>query len=163
TACAAVPARRLCSHGRLRRQPAARARGPGRGHVQPRRAARDAARRGRRDPRSRRRGRARAADGPAHAAGAVPGPRLGVPPRRARVMGGVWVFPGGALAAADGDGDVGLRAAAIRELVEETTVALPADAELVAFSRWITPEALPIRFDTVFYVAHAPDDAAPAI
>jgi 8-oxo-dGTP pyrophosphatase MutT (NUDIX family) len=81
----------------------------------------------------------------------------------ARFMGGVWVFPGGALDAADGDGDVGLRAAAIRELVEETTVSLPPDAELVAFSRWITPEALPIRFDTVFFVAHAPDDAQPAV
>jgi len=81
----------------------------------------------------------------------------------ARFMGGVWVFPGGALDAADGDGDVGLRAAATRELIEETTVALPQDAELVAFSRWITPEPLPIRFDTVFFVAHAPDDAAPEV
>lgn len=81
----------------------------------------------------------------------------------ARFMGGVWVFPGGALDAADGDGDVGLRAAATRELIEETTVALPQDAELVAFSRWITPEPLPIRFDTVFFVAHSPDDAAPAV
>ncbi len=81
----------------------------------------------------------------------------------ARFMGGVWVFPGGALDAADGDGDDGLRAAALRELGEETTVALPADAELVAFSRWITPEPLPIRFDTVFFVAHAPDDCTPAV
>ncbi len=81
----------------------------------------------------------------------------------ARFMGGVWVFPGGALDAADGDGDAGLRAAAIRELEEETTVVLPPTAELVAFSRWITPEPLPIRFDTVFFVAHAPDDCEPAI
>jgi 8-oxo-dGTP pyrophosphatase MutT (NUDIX family) len=82
---------------------------------------------------------------------------------QARFMGGVWVFPGGALDAADGDGEAGLRSAAIRELVEETTVVLPDDAELVAFSRWITPEPLPIRFDTVFFVSHAPDDAQPAV
>ena len=34
-------------------------------------------------------------------------------------MGGVWVFPGGAVDADDGDGEDAQRAAAIRELREE--------------------------------------------
>ena len=38
---------------------------------------------------------------------------------QARFMGGVWVFPGGAVDAAEGDGDEAHRAAAIRELREE--------------------------------------------
>jgi 8-oxo-dGTP pyrophosphatase MutT (NUDIX family) len=82
---------------------------------------------------------------------------------KARFMGGVWVFPGGALDPADGDGEDGLRAAAARELREEAAITLPPSAELVAFSRWVTPEGLPIRFDTVFFVAPAPDDCAPAV
>jgi 8-oxo-dGTP pyrophosphatase MutT (NUDIX family) len=82
---------------------------------------------------------------------------------KARFMGGVWVFPGGALDPADGDGQDGLRAAATRELREEAAIELPPSAELVAFSRWVTPEALPIRFDTVFFVAPAPDGCAPAV
>ena len=82
---------------------------------------------------------------------------------KARFMGGVWVFPGGSVDAADGDGEDGLRAAAARELSEEAAITLPAAAELVAFSRWVTPEALPIRFDTVFFVAMAPADCEPAV
>lgn len=82
---------------------------------------------------------------------------------KARFMGGVWVFPGGALDPADGAGEAGLKAAAIRELREEAAVTLPESAELVAFSRWVTPEALRIRFDTVFFLAHAPEDCEPAV
>ena len=37
----------------------------------------------------------------------------------AKFMGGVWVFPGGAVDADDGDGDDEVRAAAMRELREE--------------------------------------------
>src|SRR5580658_7668014 len=59
---------------------------------------------------------------------------------QARFMGGAWVFPGGGVDAADGHGEPGLKAAALRELTEETGIELPADAELVAFARWITPE-----------------------
>src|SRR6266571_1353377 len=47
---------------------------------------------------------------------------------RARFMGGVWVFPGGAV---------------------------DADA-LVKFSRWITPAQVKIRFDTHFFLAPLP-------
>src|SRR6201987_3205250 len=57
----------------------------------------------------------------------------------ARFMGGVWVFPGGAVDAEEGDGDEAHRAAAIRELSEEAAITLSDPAALVKFSRWITP------------------------
>src|SRR3954468_4810466 len=57
----------------------------------------------------------------------------------ARFMGGAWVFPGGAVDAADGRGDGGLRAAAVREVAEEAAIEITADV-LVPFARWITPE-----------------------
>lgn len=78
-------------------------------------------------------------------------------------MPGVWVFPGGAV----DDGDAGPdeearhRACAIRELGEEAGIELAADAELVPFSRWITPEVVPVRFDTRFYLALAPPHSPP--
>lgn len=71
----------------------------------------------------------------------------------ARFMGGAWVFPGGAV----GDGDADPRATGVRELEEEAGVALGAEHELVAFSRWITPSQVKIRFDTWFFVARAPE------
>src|ERR671925_78824 len=72
-----------------------------------------------------------------------------------RFMGGAWVFPGGAVQAED----AGHASAAVRELAEEAAIALPAGAELVPFSRWITPEEVKVRFDTWFFVARAPDGA----
>ena len=82
---------------------------------------------------------------------------------QARFMGGAWVFPGGAVSAEDGDGEAGRRAAAIRELREEVGVALADPAQLVAFSRWITPAVVKIRYDTWFFLALAPDGAEPRI
>jgi 8-oxo-dGTP pyrophosphatase MutT (NUDIX family) len=79
---------------------------------------------------------------------------------QARFMAGHWVFPGGAVDAADGEGQPGLRAAAVRELEEEAAVVLAANAELVPFARWITPAQSPIRFDTWFFLAAAPAGAA---
>ena len=81
----------------------------------------------------------------------------------ARFMAGHWVFPGGAVDTADGEGQLGLRAAAARELAEEAAITLAGDAELVLFARWITPAQSPIRFDTWFYLAHAPDGAQPQV
>jgi 8-oxo-dGTP pyrophosphatase MutT (NUDIX family) len=81
----------------------------------------------------------------------------------ARFMGGAWVFPGGALDAADGEGDAGLRAAAARELAEEAGIATVDPEALLPFSRWITPAAVKIRFDTWFYLTPQPDDAEPRV
>ncbi len=72
-----------------------------------------------------------------------------------RFMGGAWVFPGGATHGDDGDE----RHAALRELEEEAGIALADDAELVRYSRWITPAQVKVRFDTHFFVARAPDGA----
>jgi 8-oxo-dGTP pyrophosphatase MutT (NUDIX family) len=80
----------------------------------------------------------------------------------ARFMPGVWVFPGGGVDAGDGaDEEAAHRAAAVRELHEEAGIELGADAELLAWSRWITPELVPVRFDTRFYVAVAPAHSPP--
>jgi 8-oxo-dGTP pyrophosphatase MutT (NUDIX family) len=120
----------------------------------------------------------------------------------ARVMGGAWVFPGGVVDGCD-DGalaheavasvDAALlpwRAAAVRELVEETGVWLlergvvatpdrPTGAQIFAraieqgdrfagdslryFANWITPALLPVRFDTRFFAAVVPSGVTPAV
>jgi 8-oxo-dGTP pyrophosphatase MutT (NUDIX family) len=81
----------------------------------------------------------------------------------ARFMGGVWVFPGGAVDAGEGDGDGAHRAAAIRELREEAAIVLEDPAALVKFSRWITPAQVKIRFDTHFFLASLPAGQEPEI
>jgi 8-oxo-dGTP pyrophosphatase MutT (NUDIX family) len=82
---------------------------------------------------------------------------------KARFMGGVWVFPGGAVDAEEGDGDEAHRAAAIRELSEEAAITLSDPAALVKFSRWITPAEVQIRFDTHFFLAPVPEGQEPRI
>jgi 8-oxo-dGTP pyrophosphatase MutT (NUDIX family) len=79
----------------------------------------------------------------------------------ARFMPNVWVFPGGAVDAADGEGETGYRACAARELAEEAAIELPADEELVLFSRWITPAVISRRFDAWFFLALAPAHTPP--
>jgi 8-oxo-dGTP pyrophosphatase MutT (NUDIX family) len=81
----------------------------------------------------------------------------------ARFMGGAWVFPGGSVDPTDGEGQLGLKAAALRELSEEAGIELPVGADLVAFARWITPEVVKTRFDTWFYLALAPAGIEPQV
>jgi 8-oxo-dGTP pyrophosphatase MutT (NUDIX family) len=77
---------------------------------------------------------------------------------QARFMAGVWVFPGGAVDPGEDE-----RGAAVRELHEEAAIELDGSAGLVPFSRWITPEAVKVRFDTYFFVTPLPDGAEPAV
>lgn len=81
----------------------------------------------------------------------------------ARFMGGVWVFPGGAVERAEGEDDAAHRAAAVRELREEAGVELAGGAQLVKFSRWITPAEVEIRFDTHFFLAALPTGQEPRV
>jgi 8-oxo-dGTP pyrophosphatase MutT (NUDIX family) len=49
----------------------------------------------------------------------------------------------------------------VREVAEEAGVTLPDASALVDFSRWITPPQVPIRFDTLFFLARLPHGAEP--
>jgi 8-oxo-dGTP pyrophosphatase MutT (NUDIX family) len=75
---------------------------------------------------------------------------------KARFMGGVWVFPGGAVESHEGEDDAAHRAAALRELHEEAGILLGDATALVKFSRWITPAEVKVRFDTHFFLAELP-------
>src|SRR4051812_11720118 len=77
---------------------------------------------------------------------------------QARFMGGVWVFPGGAVDEGEDE-----RGAALRELEEEAGIGGLTRDGLVRFSQWITPAEVKIRFDTHFFLAPAPEGADPAI
>lgn len=78
--------------------------------------------------------------------------------------GGSWVFPGGRIdpedyAAAGDSSDIiaAGRYAAVREAWEEAGVQI-AHTNLHLFSRWITPEEAPKRFDTLFFIVPAGSD-----
>jgi 8-oxo-dGTP pyrophosphatase MutT (NUDIX family) len=79
----------------------------------------------------------------------------------AKFMPNVWVFPGGAVDPEDGEDEAGYRACAVRELAEEAAIELPAEEELVLFSRWITPAVISTRFDAWFFLALAPAHTPP--
>ena len=75
---------------------------------------------------------------------------------KASFMPGVWVFPGGVIEEGESPAEC-----AARELAEEAGVELATHVELVAWSRWITPEIVPVRFDTHFFVARAEPHTKP--
>jgi len=81
----------------------------------------------------------------------------------ARFMGGVWVFPGGAVDTSEGEGDQAHRIADVRELQEEAAITLDDPGALVKFSRWITPPQVRIRFDTHFFLAPVPPGQEPRV
>ncbi|HEY8475057.1 MAG TPA: NUDIX hydrolase [Natronosporangium sp.] len=91
---------------------------------------------------------------------------------------GMYAFPGGTVDPADFAGEPlppewagrlgrpepeawAVVRAAVREVAEETGVRLTA-AELVPWSRWITPVFEPRRYDTSFFVAALPAGQQPA-
>lgn len=86
--------------------------------------------------------------------------------RRAAAMNfpAVTAYPGGGVDPIDGEPDdpATLVRAAVREVAEETGVDL-ASADLVSFARWITPEPLPVRFDTEFFAAALPPGQEPEL
>jgi len=78
-------------------------------------------------------------------------------------MPGVWVFPGGAVDAGEGEGDGAHRLAAVRELQEEAGIVLDDPGALVKLSRWITPAEVVVRFDTHFFLAPLPAGQEPRV
>jgi len=76
--------------------------------------------------------------------------------------GGSWVFPGGKVDPADADAGDELavaRRAATREVHEETGVRID-EAALRPYSHWTTPDHMPKRFATWFFVATVPAGTA---
>ena len=67
---------------------------------------------------------------------------------------GNYVFPGGRVVDADGEGEAAYVAAAVRECAEEAGLRVAA-ADLVWIAHWITPRGEPRRFDTRFFLAGA--------
>jgi 8-oxo-dGTP pyrophosphatase MutT (NUDIX family) len=73
-------------------------------------------------------------------------------------FGGMWVFPGGRVDAADRVGDdeiASARRAAVRESIEEAGLAVD-EGGLVPFSHWTPPPVTPKRYLTWFFLARAP-------
>ena len=73
---------------------------------------------------------------------------------------GFVVFPGGAVGEGDMVSSDPARACAVRELREETGLALEPDG-LLEIARWVAPAFLEVRFDARFFAAAAPSDTDP--
>jgi 8-oxo-dGTP pyrophosphatase MutT (NUDIX family) len=69
---------------------------------------------------------------------------------------GNYVFPGGRVDDADGEGEAAYVAAAVRECREEAGLTVDA-GDLVWMAHWVTPRGEPRRFDTRFFLAVAPE------
>ena len=70
---------------------------------------------------------------------------------------GAWVFPGGAIEPGETPAEAGAR-----ETSEECGIRLD-PGSLVLTSRWITPEGVPKRFDTHFFLAAVPRETEVSI
>jgi 8-oxo-dGTP pyrophosphatase MutT (NUDIX family) len=108
-----------------------------------------------------------------------------------RFLPGYVVFPGGAVDGGDealaarwfGEATEAARAAGVRELVEETGLALtasglvdagspdsldpshaspPSVSQLPEVARWVAPDDVPVRFDARYFAVAAPEDLDPA-
>lgn len=73
-------------------------------------------------------------------------------------LGGFWAFPGGAAESRDGS----LAETAVRELQEETGVAVASD-RLWSAGRTVTPPWAKIRFDATYFLVEAPHHAEPDV
>ena len=74
-------------------------------------------------------------------------------------QGNVWVFPGGRVSKGDSVAESkegALRRCAVRETQEESGIKLD-PATLTRMARWETPEGMPKRFDTQFYLSRVVD------
>ncbi len=79
--------------------------------------------------------------------------------------GGMWVFPGGRIDAADAVGDdleLAARRAAAREAAEEAGLVID-PADLCRWSHWTPPPIAPKRFSTAFFVAGQEADATEVV
>jgi len=79
--------------------------------------------------------------------------------RQLKSFGGAWVFPGGRVDEADGEGKDEIaraKAAAIRETQEETGLDI-SGSDMATLSCWIPPVQEKRRFSTWFFVVKAPD------